>query len=260
MKRTGKIKVLAGLLALTLVAGTFAYFSKTMSIDNQLSTKGYGGETIEKFTPTDDWQPGAEIDKDVQAKNTGDYPLYVRVKFNEKWERTVSGTTIQGTALDSVSDYAIFFPTTTKNAVTDGSSVYKNLSGVGTGADQWTNGKDGWFYYNSELAEGATTEKLLDSITLCKDADMGEYTTETRYAVVTKGTTPADSDYTASTTVPSVGTNQELYQKVIVTLDSNNPGLAGAKYTLTVTTEIVQATPDAATGWTTYPGKTSTTP
>ena len=51
MKKTKKVKAFAGLLALTLVVGSLAYFTKTMSIDNPFSTKKYGGETVEKFTP-----------------------------------------------------------------------------------------------------------------------------------------------------------------------------------------------------------------
>ena len=48
MKKTKKVKAFAGLLALTLVVGSLAYFTKTMTIDNPFSTKEYGGETVEK--------------------------------------------------------------------------------------------------------------------------------------------------------------------------------------------------------------------
>lgn len=258
-----KIKVLAGLLTLSLVAGTLAYFSKEMSIDNPFKTQKYGGETIERFTPENEWEPGGEVNKDVQAKNTGDYPLYVRVKFSEKWERTTNDsqgnpTTQVISQLDSVNDYDKFFPVNQSTAVTDGSSVYKNLSGA-TGTDpKWKDGGDGWYYYDEILEENATTSILLDSVTLCGNADMGTYKPVKKYAVVAKGTIPDDNDYTESDTVPTVGEGQELYQKVVTTLDSNNAGLAGAQYTLTVTTQIAQADADAVSDWAYYPGKTTT--
>ena len=58
----------------------------------------------------------------------------------------------------------------------------------------------------------------------------------------------------APTTIPD---GKVLYQKKVVSLDSKNAGLAGANYTLTITTELVQATAEAANGWATYPGKAS---
>ena len=83
--KKAKVKAFAGILALTLVVGSLAYFTKTMSIDNPFSTKKYGGETVEKFTPEKNWEPGAEVNKDVTVKNTGDYDVLVRVKLTEKW-------------------------------------------------------------------------------------------------------------------------------------------------------------------------------
>lgn len=142
MKKTKKVKAFAGLLALTLVVGSLAYFTKTMSIDNPFSTKKYGGETVEKFTPENNWEPGGQVTKEVQAKNTGDYDLWVRVKFDEKWER--NGKSIEGTNLSSI-DAAKFFPTSADNAVAGGSSVYKHLAGVE--GDTWKDGGDGYFYY-----------------------------------------------------------------------------------------------------------------
>lgn len=262
MKKARKIKVMAGLLALTVVAGTFAYFSKTMEIQNPFATKKYGGETIEKFTPELNWEPGGEVTKEVQAKNTGDYPLYVRVKFDEVWERGEgeNKTTIQ--SLSSVSEEggtskknAAFFPadidgTDLENAIKDGkSSVYKNLIGVGTSSDsKWIDGNDGWFYYKTELDAGKMTSQLMNYVTLCKNANMGTYTTKMLYAVV-DDTVSADqvTEDAYKATMPSeVGADKVMYQKAVVELDEKNAGLAGANYTLTITTELLQANADAA--------------
>ena len=256
MKKTKKVKLIVGLLTLALVVGTLAYFTKTMSIDNPFATKKYGGETVEKFTPENNWEPGGQVTKEVQAKNTGDYDLWVRVKFDEKWER--DGAEIEGTVLSST-DAAKFFPTSADNVVTGGSSVYKNLVGVTDGT--WIDGKDGYFYYKTTLKSGDMTSKLLDYVTLCKDANMGEYAvSEMKYAVVDENITAEqlkDEDYTLSTAPDEIPAGKVLYQKKVVSLDSSKAGLAGANYTLTITTELVQATAEAANGWATYPGKAS---
>ncbi len=269
MKKTGKVKAIAGLVVLTLVVGTLAFFSKTMSIDNPFSTKKYGGETVEKFTPKKDWEPGGEVTKEVQAKNTGDYNLWVRVKFDEVWKR--DGQEITGTALSSVATDAQdsskkvtstkFFPTSDETSVVGGSSVYKHLAGVE--GKTWVDGGDGYFYYKKTLESGDMTSKLLDYVTLCNDADMGTYTvSEMKYALVDDTMTAdqlTDNDYTLSEKdVPAeIPTGKVLYQKKVITLDSSDAGLAGADYTLTITTELLQANEDAATqnDWATYPGK-----
>lgn len=254
MKKSGKMKLLTGLLALALVVGTFAYFSKEMSIKNPFSTKEYGGETVEKFTPEDEWEPGGEVAKEVQVKNTGDYPLYVRIKFSEEWKR--NDQLIAGTQLDS-SDEAKFFPADAVTPAAGGSSVYKHLVGTEGSDAKWVNGNDGWYYYKYELepkktvtGTGETTTMLLDYVTLCAKSDMGTYeASAVKYALVDAGKTAEelqDSDYTLSAAPEVIPAGKELFQKVVVSLNAEQAGLAGANYTLTVTTQLLQADPDAA--------------
>lgn len=254
MKKSKKVKAVVGLLALAMVVGTLAYFSKTMSIDNPFSTKKYGGETVEKFTPENNWEPGGQVTKEVQAKNTGDYDLWVRVKFDEKWER--KGQLIPGTDLHST-DATKFFPESADNAVESGSSVYKHLAGVEGGT--WIDGGDGYFYYKTTLKKDQSTSLLLDYVTLCKDANMGEYTVSVmKYALVDaskKAEELDDSDYDLTEAPAEIPAGKVLYQKKVVELNKANAGLAGANYTLTITTELVQANADAAKGWTVTPTK-----
>ena len=254
MKKTKKVKAVVGLLALAMVVGTLAYFSKTMSIDNPFSTKKYGGETVEKFTPENNWEPGGQVTKEVQAKNTGDYNLWVRVKFDENWKR--DGQLIEGTNLSST-DASKFFPANADKSAVDGSSVYKHLAGVTDGS--WIDGKDGYFYYNKTLASGDVTSKLLDYVTLCKDANMGEYTVSTmKYALVDatkKAEDLTDADYNRTEAPTEIPAGMVLYQKKVVELNKAQAGLAGANYTLTITTELVQANADAAQGWNVIPTK-----
>ncbi len=258
--KSRKVKAVAGLLALTLVVGSLAYFTKSMSIDNPFSTKKYGGETVEKFTPETDWQPGGQVTKEVQAKNTGDYDLYVRVKFSEKWER--NGKVIDGTSLTSA-DKAKFFPANADTSVKDGSSVYKHLVGTEGKDAKWQDGNDGYYYYKTILAPNEMTEKLMDYVTLCKDANMGDYKEEMKYALVDASKTAdqlTDKDYTLTTAPTKIPEGKVLYQKKVISLDSANAGLAGANYTLTITTEVLQANADAAkqAKWTVTPTKATT--
>lgn len=249
MKKNTKIRALAGMMALVLVVGTLAFFSKTMSIDNPFSTKAYGGETVEKFTPETDWEPGGEVNKEVQVKNTGDYDLFVRISFSEKWER--NGQVITDTELSSIQNFSEFFPASADTSINGGSSVYKHLIGVENGT--WINKPDGYFYYKTKVQPKETTTKLMDYVTLCKDADMGTYQeSQMRYALVDADKNAedlTDADYSLDTAPSVVPEGKVLYQKKVISLDENNAGLAGAKYTLTIITQIVQADADAAAGW-----------
>lgn len=257
MKKNKKIKAFVGILVLTAVVGTLAFFTATLEIENPFATKKYGGETVEKFTPEYEWEPGGQITKEVQAKNTGDYPLYVRVKFDEKWERN-------GKILKEISSSEIeqFFPQNEEQSLTNGSSVYKHLIGVED--DSWEKGTDGYFYYKKVLypksaANTGITTILMDYVTLCKDADMGTYTTsDMRYALVDASKDASDlidEDYNLMAAPSEIPDGKVLYQKKVIALDESKAGLANANYTLTITTEFVQANEDAAIEWGYIPSK-----
>lgn len=248
MKSKRKVILIAGIVTLVLAAGVLAYFSREMKIDNPFSTKEYGGEIVEKFTPEKDWEPGEQITKEVTARNTGDYPLFVRVKFSEKWEREKADGEGKDTIFEMTSaDSGRFFPANAANSVAGGSSVYKNLTGVTDGS--WIKADDGYFYYSMRLAAGGSTSKLLDYVTFCNDAHMGTYTERLLYAQVASGTEPGDGDWTE--TRPAAAEGMDIYQKTVLEPDPANRGLAAAHYTLTITSEIIQADLDAAkeAGW-----------
>lgn len=87
MKLNKKLMAAGGLAAIAVIGGTWAYFNQTTAISNPLSTGTYTTSMVEKFTPSTDWEPGVKVDKLVQAENTGDYPVLVRVKMDEIWTR-----------------------------------------------------------------------------------------------------------------------------------------------------------------------------
>ena len=223
MKKLNK-KVLAGagLGAVALVGGSFAYYNQTVSLENPLNTGHYKNEFTEEFTPpTDELYPGATIDKVVGAKNTGDYPVLVRVKMAESWKR--EGTQFIGmstTELDE-NDKVLFaineeglaeeFVAGTNQVdhndvagaidgeyESDASVVRKNMSDN----DNWVyNENDGYWYYTRILEPAIDDVKnpddtsdetgaLLDSITLASDIDLGSYITKDYYAVGAEEMTP----------------------------------------------------------------------
>lgn len=214
MKLNKKLVAAGGLAVIAVIGGTWAYFNQTTAISNPLSTGTYTTSMVEKFTPSTDWQPGVTVDKLVQAENTGDYPVLVRVKMDEIWMR--KGTTEGFAAIMSANAAAFNDLKTTDNgyfanqyntetkvfddaAAKDGnvpavgvagpevnfgdkdhSVVHKNLTGVDSNAWMF-NEADGYWYYNTLLDAGTadkptTSVALMDSITLAANVDMGKYT------------------------------------------------------------------------------------
>ena len=253
MRRKTKVWLATGLLALTVVGCTWAYFTSTSHIDNRLSTKAYGNTITEKFTPRDDWQPGQTVEKVFAVKNTGDSTLVVRVKMEESWAR---GSKILKT-LSSVTDKAKIFTPNQPSAVdgsvaNDDTVVAKELNTA-----NWVF-HDGYWYYKSLLTAGNETPALLNSITLDKDADMGKYIVTSYYHEGTVAPTfePGDAGDKGTATggwakftgaVPKPAAGKTIFIRTVSKLDSAAAGYAGADYTLTITAETCQATQDAVT-------------
>lgn len=294
MKKINK-KVLAGvgLGAMALVGGTFAYYNQTVSLENPLSTGKYDNELIEEFTPpTEDLKPGATIDKVVGAKNTGDYPVMVRIRMDESWKRSVDGKiediishrselgdAFEVNMTNSTSEYITKQQRNDTDGETagDGSVVRKNMADL----SDWTfNQEDGYWYYNKILNKGESTSDLLKSITLATNMDLGLYETKDYYFF--GNSEPVDEtqwkEYTVTRDESSMVTGIEiggelvadtnddgfvdaidmakklgisggnkLYRKNESLLNPDHKGYADANYTLTVTSQFVQATPDALT-------------
>lgn len=241
MRRNKKIAGVTGLAAIMLIGGTFAYFNQTMTVKNPFDTGKYDTVVTEDFKPGDgdNWEPGAEVNKDVTVKNTGDYAVVVRVKFDEKWVNKTSGATVkENEKMDDTTNQA---NATDGLVKADGSVVTKKLN-----KENWVYNKaDGYWYYKTNLAAGANTGKFLDSVTLLENADMGKYTVTKYYTKAENepeksmiGTNPATQwvEYTAD--LPKDST----HNMVVTKQDENAPGYGNAKYTLTITAQTVQAT------------------
>lgn len=287
MKKLNK-KVLAGagLGALALVGGTFAYYNATLSLDNPLNTGKYNTQLVEEFTPpTEELKPGQKWDKVVGAENTGDYPVLVRVKMEEKWSRggsnykelVSSDSKFNNGTYDSSKGVFDANQVNDGDGLTpegDGTVVHKNILTT----NGWIAGSDGYWYWNGVLEKkGAAngkdkTSAILDGLVLAEDIDLGVYNTSEYYQITLKGAQPTgawtpigtitdingdgksdvldlvatkNSNGETVTPIITVDDTQTLHRKSESKIDENLPGYADSNYTLTVTAEFVQATTDA---------------
>ena len=260
MKKRNGI-ALAGLLSVAAIGGTMAYFNQTLSVENNFDTGKYGSTLEEEFRPTDgkDWQPGVEVPKVAQIKNTGDVDLVVRMKLEEKWTR---GDAIlkelssaergdSGVYMDKIKE------TSQENAVDglvakDGSVVTKTLD-----LEDWVyNEADGYYYYKKVLApekEGdaatqSATNEFLKAVRLLPEADMGDYK-ETKYYTLKEN--PGEEDWIA---IPENKTEKDILENLNdgemiyhlkSVIGSENPGYAGAEYSLKIIANTAQATDKA---------------
>ena len=258
MKMNKKAAALGGLAAVAVVGGTWAYFNQTAAITNPFSTGSYGGSIVESFNPSegDNWQPGATVDKEVVAENTGNSPLLVRVKMAETWSRNgMAGTMPNITSADGDAflNVSQADPKDGETA-TDDTVVHKNLADN----DAWEKADDGYWYYRGQLAPGATTESLLESVTLDKETDMGLYATTYKYCTTPgKDSKPGDNtewkvaengeedaDMLVAAEAATEGGNT-FHVKKETALDEAHPGYADADYELEITIDMVQPTEDA---------------
>ena len=280
-----KIYGLVGVAALAAVGGTFAYYNASQTFNNPFDTSNYSTSSTEKFNPNDDnkdWKPGSTVEKKVFAKNTGDGDVWVRVKFDEKWIRNnesflqfgskdglpkfgVAGVKGGITAGDSSTHQGIEDAYETDGIVSEdtGSVVMKNL--VADWDGNWAfNETDGYFYYKTVLTKGQETALLLDSVTLCNDADMGHFDNPVYYIAVEKGAEKPEFDQEGWKALKEEEKEQDfdgwtygvpnkddeaLKGKDVYTykgniLDETKPGYANADYELDITVDFIQTTED----------------
>lgn len=241
MRKNKKVAGAVGLAAIMLVGGTFAYFNQTMNVKNPFDTGKYDTTVTEDFKPKEgeNWEPGAEVNKDVTVKNTGDYDVLVRVKFDEKWvNKDTKQTVKENTGMDD---------TTSQDNATDG-LVEKDRSVVVKTLDKekWVyNAADGYWYYKENLASKTDTGKFLDAVKLLEDADMGNYVVTNYYTTAADkpaedaiGGDPATQWVAYTGAVPKDAT----HNMVLTKQDPDKTGYGNADYTLTITAQTVQAT------------------
>lgn len=178
--------VAAGAVTLGLVGGTLAWFTSQDVETNVFSTGGNPFDDEVPFAGIDiveDWienealniTPGKEVNKDVQVKNTVNYPQFIKVTFTKQFVKQGTNEVVtqveDGKNEDGSTKY---FPLDTNLIVLNLTNHVEKL----TANTELTEGTwyelNGTYYYYGKVApvgETGHTNTLLDSVTLHKDAD-----------------------------------------------------------------------------------------
>lgn len=161
MKNKLFVIAIAALVLATLAAGSLAYFSDEVTTHNVITTGGVDIELLEwadadktePFADLDGILPGAAVTKIAEVKNTGEADAWVRVSVTKAIELSRQGT--PDTAL-----------------------VKLDLN-----TTEWTDGKDGYLYYNAPVKPGDVTAPVFTTVTF--DTAMGnEYQNATATVTV----------------------------------------------------------------------------
>ena len=259
--RKKHIAALAGIAAVFAVGGSLAYFNQDLEAVNVLKAGNFDTELVEEFRPEDgkDWKPGTTVNKDFAVKNS--VPMVVRVSFQETWEKDDGAyVTIDTTEKEEGHGEADNkFESVWQEEPTDGltdkdDSVVEKTLNLGK---EWVY-SDGYYYYTKTLPAGATTEYLLDDVTLSKDADLGKITVVKKYSTNPDKTVPEEdwipfptdesgnpiSEAELSRQLKEEGKTLYHMRSDIVT-DENLTGYSDAAYNLTIKAHTVQATENA---------------
>lgn len=301
---------LVGVAAVALVGGTWAYYTGSLSLENPLDTGHYDNVLVEDYTPpTEVVKPGAEITKEVGVKNTGDYPVMVRIKMDESWDRgdaniiTLSSKDGAKFLINYDEDKKAYLANQATNADAPAGTT-ADTDGLTEGDEtvvaktldltHWVfNPADGYWYFNGVLGKGENSGNLMEKINIATNIDLGYYEVKDYYYIGAENTDKfaipdADAEnpnvdgwkpYTVvkendkvtdieidglSVTdknedgvidaidmamvlreTGALGDGQKLFRKNESVLSETNQGYADANYTLTITSEFVQATSDA---------------
>lgn len=135
-----------GCLALLLITTVFAFWSGKMEHTNELKADQIDAKIEEVFDK--DSKPTGTVKKEVSFKNNSSNACFLRVAYSETWEKEEEDGNIL------------------LNNQVNGTSVATKdwKAGFGETSELWTDGGDGWFYYNKILKPGTQTEKILESV------------------------------------------------------------------------------------------------
>lgn len=257
------IAALAGIAAVFAVGGSLAYFNQDLEAVNVLKSGEFDTEIVEEFRPEDgkDWKPGTTVNKDFAVKNSGNVPMVVRVSFQETWEKddgayvTIDTTEKEEGHGEANNKFESVWQENATDGLTDkDDSVVEKTLNLGK---EWVY-SDGYYYYTKTLPAGATTEYLLDDVTLSKDADLGKITVVKKYSTNPDKTVPEEdwipfptdesgnpiSEAELSRQLKEEGKTLYHMRSDIVT-DENLTGYSDAAYNLTIKAHTVQATENA---------------
>ncbi|MDD4849235.1 MAG: BsaA family SipW-dependent biofilm matrix protein, partial [Gemmiger sp.] len=78
---------LVALLLVSMIAGTWAYWTQAIQAVNEFKVGKYSTNLVETFVPPTNWQPGQDVNKDVKVTNNGTVPVFASITISQEWVR-----------------------------------------------------------------------------------------------------------------------------------------------------------------------------
>ena len=77
---------LAGIAAVAVIGGTWAYWSQDLTATNEFETGKFDSDIVEQFTPpaVGEWLPGVTTEKDVKVTNSGDVDMALVAEITQE--------------------------------------------------------------------------------------------------------------------------------------------------------------------------------
>lgn len=78
---------LAGIAAVAVIGGTWAYWSQDLSVVNEFETGKFDSDIVEEFTPpaVGEWLPGVTTEKNVKVTNNGNVNMALVAEVAQSW-------------------------------------------------------------------------------------------------------------------------------------------------------------------------------
>lgn len=147
MKKNRKKKLfMLGCLSLLLISTIYAVWTGKLEHTNELKADKTSARIEEVFEKGS--QPSGTVKKEVSFENSSSNAVFLRVSYAETWQKEENGNKILLNNQVDKKDVA------TKHWQT----------GFGETSELWTDGGDGWFYYNKILKPGTQTEAILKDV------------------------------------------------------------------------------------------------
>ena len=93
---------LAGIAAVAVIGGTWAYWSQDLTATNEFETGKFDSDIVEQFTPpaVGEWLPGVTTEKNVKVTNNGDVDMALVAEITQEWNREGKSLPIRFAAPD----------------------------------------------------------------------------------------------------------------------------------------------------------------
>ena len=189
MKNKKPLFAIIGVFLIVAVGTTIALYTASVILPNEFKMAEYKTETTESFVSPKNWQPCDTTPKTVSVTNKGSVDIIARIKLEDYWE-DASG-----------------------NRLPDLMNGNQKLTTINfhDGYENYWEKKGDWYVYKTNLAPNATTEPLIDSVSLSCDANLtGETTYSTDGQTGVTGESPyAGGQYHVKATVQTIQADQK---------------------------------------------------